>query len=169
MSLKKSEETTSNKEKNNCCDTAPAPEDFNGIFRLVYKINKRIENIQRNTVQEIKITPAQYLMLRQLWNKDGQNQTELAKECLCSKSTVTGIIDTMEKNKLIRRVDNPKDRRKKIIKLTAKGKEYKKVSPQVDNLINNCCQGFDEFDLKMLGGLLQKLFNSLKTLKVKLK
>jgi DNA-binding MarR family transcriptional regulator len=162
MSKEENEKIIKNKNSNVCCDAGPTPEDFNGIFQLIYKINKRIDKIQRNTVQDNKITPAQYLMLRQLWKKDGQNQTELAEECLCSKSTVTGIIDTMEKNKIIRRVENPEDRRKNIIKLTKKGKEYQKLSPQMDNMMNNCCQGIDEFDLKMLGGLLQKLFNSLK-------
>jgi DNA-binding MarR family transcriptional regulator len=144
-----------------CCGDGPNPETFNEIFELVYKINKRIEKMQRETVQESNLTPAQYLILRQLWDQDGKQFKELAENCSCSRSTITGVVDTMENNELVKRVPNPKDRRSQLVKLTKKGKELEELTPQMDGLVNNCCQGLDEFDIKLLGGLLKKLYDSL--------
>jgi len=144
-----------------CCGDGPNPETFNEIFELVYKINKRIEKMQRETVQESNLTPAQYLLLKQLWERDGKQFKELAETCSCSRSTITGVVDTMENNDLVKRVPNPKDRRSQLVKLTKKGKELEELTPQMDGLVNNCCQGLDEFDIKLLGGLLKKLYDSL--------
>lgn len=144
-----------------CCGDGPNPETFNEIFDLVHKINKRIEKIKRQTVQESNLTPAQYLILRQLWEHDGKQFRELAEMCSSSRSTITGVVDTMEKNDLVKRVPHPKDRRSQLVKLTKKGKELKKLTPQMDGLANNCCQGLDEFDIKLLGGLLRKFYDSL--------
>ena len=144
-----------------CCGDGPNPETFNEFFELVYKINKRIEKMQRETVQDSNLTPAQYLILRQLWERDGKQFKELAENCSCSRSTITGVVDTMENNELVKRVPNPKDRRSQLVKLTKKGKELKELTPQMDGLVNNCCQGLDEFDIKLLGGLLKKLYDSL--------
>lgn len=145
-----------------CCEDSPELDSFNDIFRLIYKTNKRIEKLQRSAVQESKLTPSQYLILSQLWDKDGKQFKELADSCSCSRSTITGVVDTMEKNDLVKRVLNPKDRRSQLVKLTKKGKELKNIAPRLDAKVNNCCQGFNDIDLKMLGILLQKLYNSLK-------
>ncbi|MFX1357953.1 MAG: MarR family winged helix-turn-helix transcriptional regulator [Promethearchaeota archaeon] len=162
MSNKTNQDIISNEKSSTCCGNGSDPESFNKAFRLIYKINKRVERIQRNSIQQMNMTPAQYLILRQLWERDELSQIELAKGCSCSKSTITGIIDTMEKNKLIKRIESQDDRRKNLIKLTKKGIEAKKLSNKLDNSLNNCCQSLDEFDIKMLLGLLQKLFDSLK-------
>ncbi len=144
------------------CEDSPDQDIYNEIFRLIYKINKYVEKLQRSTVQENKLTPSQYLILRHLWDKNGRQFKELAEFCSCSRSTITGIVDTMEKNDLVKRTLNPKDRRSLLVKLTKKGKELEKIAPRLDAIVNNCCQGFDYIDLKKLGGLLQKFYKSLK-------
>ena len=144
-----------------CCGEGPNPKTFGEIFELVYKINKRMEKMQRQTVQESNLTPAQFLILKQLWEHDRKQFKELAEICHCSRSTITGVVDTMEKNGLINRIPNPKDRRSQLVKLTKKGKDLEKLTPQMDGLTNNCCKGLDDFDIKMLGGLLKKLYESL--------
>jgi len=163
MSKKSNQQPMVDEKSSSYCEVGSNCESFNKVFRLIYKINKRIERIQRNSIQDMKITPAQYIILSQLWQNDELSQIELARGCSCSKSTVTGIIDTMEKNGLIKRIDSLNDRRKKLIKLTKKGIEAKVIMGLVDNSINNCCQGFNALDLKTLLELLQKLFNSLKS------
>ncbi len=157
-----SKKTNEKEDLLNCCADSTIPQSFSGVFRLIYKINKQIEKLQRNNIQTTNLTPTQYLILKQLWENDGRQFKELADLCSCSRSTITGVIDTMEKNKLVKREANLEDRRSLFVKLTEKGKELEKTAPKLDSLMNNCCQGFNQDELKMLGSLLQKLFDSLK-------
>lgn len=60
--------------------------------------------------------------LRQLWQKDGQTQLELASALDLSASTVVFGIDRMEKMDLILRERSSTDRRNVHIQLTKKGK-----------------------------------------------
>src|SRR5262245_36677198 len=60
--------------------------------------------------------------LRQLWQRDGQNQLELASALDLSGATAVTAIDRMEKMDLIRRERSSKDRRNVHIYLTRKGK-----------------------------------------------
>lgn len=145
-----------------CCEELVGPEDFKGIFRLIYRINKEIDKLQRADIQKEKLTSTQYLILQQLWNKDGLKFKELAEVCSCSKSTITGVIDTMEKNELVKREQNPKDRRSTLVKLEKKGIDLKSQIPNIDYKISNCCEGFNQIELNLLGKLLQKLFDSMK-------
>lgn len=60
--------------------------------------------------------------LRQLWNRDGQTQLELANSVDLSGATGVAAFDRMEKLDLIRRERSSTDRRNVHIHLTRKGK-----------------------------------------------
>ena len=90
---------------------------FSEIFELINKINKKYTKLQRQIVSESNLTPPQYSILQTLWKSDGLPFKDLATACCCSQSTITGIIDTMEKNKLVTREMNPNDRRSILVKL----------------------------------------------------
>lgn len=46
----------------------------------------------------------------------------LAEECGCVRSNITQLVDRLEAEKLVRRMDDPKDRRSIRAELTAEGK-----------------------------------------------
>ncbi|KKM85862.1 hypothetical protein LCGC14_1284840, partial [marine sediment metagenome] len=46
-------------------------------------------------------------------------------------------------------------------KLTKKGKELKDSTPSLDSLTNNCCQGINADELRILTILLKRLSSSL--------
>jgi DNA-binding MarR family transcriptional regulator len=58
--------------------------------------------------------------------------SEIAEQFKVTKATVTGLVDGLEKDGLIRREDHPHDRRVWIIKITAEGEEVvDRVMPQL--------------------------------------
>ncbi|KKL54735.1 hypothetical protein LCGC14_2262410, partial [marine sediment metagenome] len=138
-------------------------EGYSEVLELVHEINKKFEKIQRREITKTQddLTPAQYLLLRQLWEKDGLQFKDLAVACSCSRSTVTGVVDTMENKGLVKRVAHPNDRRSTLVKLTKKGKELKDSTPSLDSLTNNCCQGINADELRILTILLKRLSSSL--------
>jgi len=151
-----------NEDFENCQDRPCLPEDTANVLELISKINKKYEKLQRENIQELNLTPTQHLILRELWMADERPFKELADSCDCSKSTITGVIDTMEGNKLVTREKNPKDRRSTLVKLTGKGKDLKNATPPIESMVNGCCPGINQEEIELLSELLQKLLNSLK-------
>lgn len=96
----------------------------------------------------------------ELWKSDGKQFKDLASACCCSPSTITGIIDTMEKNDLVYRENHPNDRRSLLVKLTEKGKKIRNSTPPIKIILTNCCEGFTTEEVDRLTHLLNKLSDS---------
>ena len=72
------------------------------------------------------ITPSQYGILNCLWINDGTCRPRQIAELLCLEtSTVSGILDRMQKKDLIDRVINPENRREILVMITPKGEALK--------------------------------------------
>ena len=135
--------------------------DFSEIYKLINRINKKFEKLQRKIIQKENLTNAQYSILQQLWKTDGVQFKTLASACSCSQSTITGIVDTMEKKDIVVRKMNPEDRRSVLVILTDKGKTLEKETPNINTILDNCCSGFNPNDIEELTKMLKKLDSSL--------
>lgn len=72
------------------------------------------------------ITPSQYGILNCLWINDGTCLPRQIAELLCLEtSTVSGILDRMQKKDLIDRVIKPENRREILVMITPKGEALK--------------------------------------------
>lgn len=72
------------------------------------------------------ITPSKYGILNCLWINDGTCLPRQIAELLCLEtSTVSGILDRMQKKDLIDRVINPENRREILVMITPKGEALK--------------------------------------------
>lgn len=67
------------------------------------------------------ITAEQGIMLINLWVRNGLNQQHLADITHRDKTSVTRLIDGLEKRDLVIRVSDKNDRRQKLLYLTPKG------------------------------------------------
>ncbi len=112
-----------------------------------------------------EINPAQGRILFALWKKDEIPITELARKTLLSKSTLTSMLDRLEKAGFIIRVPSKKDRRTILIKRTEKGKrfesKYVQVSDEMTNLFYNGFTSeeidtFEEYLKRILANLTKK-------------
>ena len=145
------------KSLNNCCQ----PKDIVDVFELINTLNKKYEKLQRDNIQKLELTPTQHFILRELWQTDGLQFKDLAETCSCSRSTITGVVDTMEKKGLVFRESHPSDRRSLLVKLAEKGKKLKIETPPLESMVNGCCPEINQGEIEKLGELLQKLLNSL--------
>ena len=86
----------------------------------------------------IEINSAQGRIMFVLWQNDGISINELAKKTHLKKSTLTSMLDRLEKMGYIRRQRSKKDRRKILIKRTEKDrtmeKKYVEVSEEMTRL-----------------------------------
>jgi MarR family transcriptional regulator, organic hydroperoxide resistance regulator len=70
------------------------------------------------------VTCEQWGVLVNLWHKNGQTQQELASMTCKDKTSMTRLIDGLEKRKIVVRTPGKTDRRQKNIYLTDKGKAF---------------------------------------------
>lgn len=109
------------------------------IFQLIEELQKRLTRFQAYTLKEAKLTPPQYYILSLLFEKNGRPFKELADALACSRATITGIVDTLEKKGLATRAPHPDDRRSMLVKLTDEGKSLLQATPGLEETFGSCC------------------------------
>ena len=101
-------------------------------------------------------------ILLHLWMKDGLNQQEIADVVFRDKATVARIIHFLEKENLVLRVPDEKDKRNNKIYLTHKGKELEsKVLPMASQLKQKALEGIAPKDIAICNKVLEKIYNNL--------
>ncbi len=132
---------------------------------LIAKIHQRsgrifAKKLKEHNIQDIN--PAQGRILFALWQNNGLSIIKLSKETGLSKSTLTPMLDRLEKSGLIKRVHSTNDRRKILIFVTAKNKQlqshYILVSKKMTEIFykNFTNEERDQFEI-----YLQQLHNNL--------
>ena len=86
------------------------------VMRLVY-------DYYEQRLSPFELTPPQYFVFNALWMGDGITVGELGERVSLDSSTLTGIIDRMERNGYVERRPNPDDRRSVLVFLTPKARE----------------------------------------------
>ena len=119
-------------------------------------IQKRIRE------QGIDLTFEMIQVMRCLYRKDAVNQQELANQTYKDKSSLSYLLNNMERRRLITRVENSKDKRSKLIVLTEEGQAlhqqiktivetvYQKVEDTADKVKLQFCVDY----MKELSGII---------------
>lgn len=104
--------------------------DFSLDDSLGFSINKTAIYLKRALQQAFRrhghtVTAEQWALLNRLWEQEGLFQVQLAEQTFNDKPNVTRMLAVLEKDGLIFRRQNSRDRRAYEVFLTAKGKELK--------------------------------------------
>jgi len=76
---------------------------------------------------QVGVTPTQWTVLMCLWKQDGLSFTELGNQLCFDHPTVTGVVDRMERENLVKRHRDHIDRRVVKVFLTSKGKDLENI------------------------------------------
>ena len=155
------------------CDQTDREGDFMGrkkevgheIHVLSNMIGRKIdeEKRQRNMAD---VSPVQIWVVRYLHEHKGEEicQRDLERDFNVTRSTVTGILQIMEKKGYILRVSVPTDARLKKILLTEKGEKlYYKVRDHIHETETFLVKGMTEEEVEQLLFLLGKIKHNLTT------
>jgi DNA-binding MarR family transcriptional regulator len=131
------------------------------VFELLDQTAKNLRRIQRLTIREAGLTPPQYQVLHLLQERDELPLKELASACNCTRATITGLVDGLERKGLVSRMPNPDDRRSLLATLTEEGRALQGQTPSLDKIYSECCAGLTPQEFRHLSLLLSKLNASL--------
>jgi len=112
----------------------------------------------------IDLTYEMHQIMACLWKTDGLSQQELADLTVKDKSSMTFLIDNLVKRGLVKRTQDPEDRRRKLIYLTFKGKQLGiKVDPWLGELFAVASGGFENSTLKTCIDAVEKMRDNVRS------
>ena len=94
----------------------------------VGRVMRRVYDYYEQRLSPFGLTTPQYFVFNALWMGDGISIGELGERVYLDSSTLTGIIDRMERSGYVERQPNPEDRRSVLIFLTDRARE---LGPQI--------------------------------------
>ena len=134
----------------------------NTLHGSLMRLNKAHRKMAGHKFKEVNLTEGKPKLLDFLVNNSGCSQRELAKYCKIEPATATSILSGMEKEELIYRERNPKDKRILNVFLTEKGikaqKEVERVFLELDEI---CFEGFTEEEKSETINILNRLYDNL--------
>lgn len=121
--------------------------------RAEHAIHKK----EYQTIKESGLTPAQFGVLEVLYNKGDLKINELIEKILTTSGNITVVIKNLEKEGLIQKSADPKDKRSCIISLTDKGKQYiETILPKHIHNIRSIFEVLSNEEKRVLKDILKK-------------
>lgn len=97
------------------------------LRRVCFKIKKK----GREILNDVEITPPQFEALQHLIFEENMTIGELSSKMFLACSTVTDLLDRMERNDLVKRVKDENDRR--IVRITVLPKGHELLEKVMEN------------------------------------
>ncbi len=114
-------------------------------------------------IAPLGLAPAQFMVLLELWQEDGQTQSMLNHRLDVEQATMANTLSRMERDGLIERKPSDKDRRAKLIYLTGKSQGLQEHATQAALAQNDVALGLlSEAEKATLIDMMQRVISSMK-------
>lgn len=103
--------------------------DVDQVLEAIIYLYTESRRITKELARRADLTGPQLTVVKMLEQIGDMSLSELSDKIRAQNSTVTGIIDRMEREELVKRERSKEDRRVVFIRLTAKGRELAREIP----------------------------------------
>jgi len=128
---------------------------------ICYKLSRVMRKVHRyyeSSFSQFGITPAQFYVLSAVWENNGVKFKDLAKSLEMDGSTLTSILDRLERQDLLERRDDPEDRRSLLVFLTEKAKQsIAEITCLAEKLNQEIKERFSDEEFATFERVLEKL------------
>ena len=135
-----------------------------GLGMLIGQVHKLSTKrfVQKSHKFGLDISLDQWLVLGPIWKNEGIAQKDIAEYCGKDKTSVTKIINTLEKKNLVVRVADQIDHRVKRVVLSNKGKElFLNALPVMEETRDELRSGISDKEIESLITVLTKVYRNL--------
>jgi MarR family transcriptional regulator, organic hydroperoxide resistance regulator len=124
------------------------------IVRTLKRIHHMVKRSMVQHFEDTNITGPQMMLMGILSNKGQMKISDLSQKIGLSNSTVSGIVDRLEKQGLVERLRSQEDRRIVYVNLTLKAKDtmmeqFEKIEQNFDDILKNVSP--EEIDIIIKG------------------
>jgi DNA-binding MarR family transcriptional regulator len=132
------------------------------VIRLFLQTAQAIEERLETALEGVELSVAKYSALKQLaLAAEPLSFSELAARLVCVRSNVSQLVDRLEADGLVRRVEDPKDRRCMRADLTGLGRERQAAGAErMETVRGGIVEILSEVDRGVLERALEKLRDS---------
>jgi DNA-binding MarR family transcriptional regulator len=128
------------------------------LIYLIFTAQQKLRTYMKNVLmkENVKVTTAQAGILFLIKQKSGQSMSELSQILSVDNSTLTGLVDRLERAGFVRRNSNPDDRRALNIDITEAGiRELEKAKVVIRRINEEIKAGFSEQEMDSFKKVLQ--------------
>ncbi len=142
--------------------------DNKNIVKSIYRLKSEVDNyittkIEQNGAKGLMVSHGNILV--RLYEDDKQPMTKIAKDIGKCKSTLTVLVNKLEKAGFVERVSDDSDTRIKKLALTDEGRNFQESFWKISDCLNNgLWTGFTEDEQEMFAALMEKMLCNIKKL-----
>lgn len=136
--------------------------DKNNFFSTISRMQRLYAKSLHMRLGPYDVKPGYLDILTALWNKDGVTQKQLKSVMAIEQATLSNTLTRMERDGLIAREPDRKDRRLRYIKLTDKGQSLEPVVlSAIDDLQSSVNKGLTINDRRYFNRILRQMTEQL--------
>jgi MarR family transcriptional regulator, organic hydroperoxide resistance regulator len=138
-------------------ESPPLP-DVLQFMQLLWAVTHGLEKASKRMSAEIGVTGPQRLALRVAGLFPGLSAGDLAGILHVHPSTLTGVLQRLVDQRLLVRLDDPRDRRRAVLRLSARGRRISAVDHgTVESAVRGALRGLSPRDLAATRRVLERL------------
>src|SRR5690625_2591077 len=122
-------------------------------LKLFVVLTRAVDSIKKRAEEDIRclgLNPTEFAVLELIYNKGDQPIQKIGEKVLIASSSITYVVDNLEKKKLLKRKPCPNDRRVTHASITTEGNDLmNEVFPKHKQAIQEICAGLDIGEKKM--------------------
>lgn len=130
-------------------------------LKLFIVLTRALNSIKRRVEEDIKclgLNPTEFAVLEFIYSKGDQPIQKIGETVLIASSSITYVVDKLEKKELIKRRTCPEDRRITFATITQAGMDFMDaVFPKHKSAIKDICAGLTTNEKEVLIEQLKKL------------
>jgi DNA-binding MarR family transcriptional regulator len=136
---------------------------------LGYQVNhlgRLLAHALRDRIESLGVVPGQFAQLLALYESDGLTQAELCARVQIEQPTMASTLARMERDGLIKRVTNPRDRRQSLVMMTSRARELENELLSAATAVNAVAtRGLDEREVAAFMATMAKVIDNLEVTK----
>lgn len=126
------------------------------VLTILLRASGSVTNMLKKDMRSYGLNPTEFTVLELLYNKGEQPIQVIGNKVLLASSSITYVIDQLEKKKLVERKVSPSDRRVSLVTLTKEGQGLMdEIFPKHSEIINTLFNDLSEDQLHNLGAALK--------------
>ena len=127
-------------------------------YLAIQRASSAVNRTVSKKLAQWNLSVPKYGIILQLYENESLPLSELSKLVFCGNSNLTALVDRMERDDLVKRVNHDSDRRIKEIRLTEKGRELApKVIAEYRPFLHQMMRCFSPDEQQVLIKLLTRL------------
>jgi len=133
------------------------------VPKLIREVHRAYSRRLQDALTTHDVGIGHWFILLSLWDEDGVTQRQLSRRVGTMEPTTVTALNALESRDFVRRVRNPRDRRKVNVFLTAKGRALRDVLiPVADDVRSLAMRGVPEASAALVVDTLRRIVDNLR-------